>query len=69
MKTIYTLMGFIVLLIFTPIESKIQPKVIVKKAITNSYYSKTIIDSKIDTLETTKHKVFELQKELGFNTN
>lgn len=67
MKTIYTLIGFIVLLIVTPVETKIQPKVIAKRTITTPDYSKTIINSKIDSFETTKHKVFDVQKELLYN--
>lgn len=68
MKTLYTGIVFIVLLIFTPISNNKIPEL--KQTIitqnNTSKYSSELIESKIDTLERTKQKVILLQKELGF---
>jgi hypothetical protein len=67
MKTLYTGMVFIVLLLFTPRVNKIPE---LKQTITIQQdtikYSSELIESKIDTLERTKQRVIQLQKELGF---
>lgn len=66
MKTFYTILGFLGLLLFTQNKTNTEPELVIR---TNNYepdYSREIINSKIDTLEYNKHRVILLQKELGY---
>lgn len=66
MKTAgYTLLAFASLFVFTPRKTIAEVKLQEPIYYTNVEDSDTIISKKIDTIETMKIEIIQLQKELG----
>lgn len=69
MKTLYSSLIFIALLVFTPIRNNKLPELKQEAISYKQSYSEDLINKKIDTLENMKQEIIKLQIQKGIRTN